>query len=221
MAVKTEVFSGMAARVKDIQKGTPAERMGLIPGDIVLKLGKHEPIEAVEMPSVLEDLSGSNEWIVIQRDAIIFRVSPAGGAFGAILEAYPIPDEITLETDGPWMQYHSCIRPNDALLLIPDNISPIWWSVPVIAYGYFRLWQMMEATLFLYGIGYVTSPLAFGVVYASSVMILITGGPYLLRDTAFKDGFHPRGRIAIGRPGDVAKLEMVTGAILRLNTKSK
>jgi hypothetical protein len=80
---------------------------------------------------------------------------------------------------------------------------------------------MMAATLFLYGIGYVTSPLAFGVVYASSVMILITGGPYLLRDTAFKDGFHPRGRIAIGRPGDVAKLEMVTGAILRLNTKSK
>ena len=221
MTVQTEIFAGMAARVKDVQKGTPAERMGLISGDIILKLGKHEPIEAVEIPSILDDLSSSNEWIVIKRDSVIFRVSPAGGATGAILEAYPIPEEIILETDGPWMQYHSCIRPKDALLLIPDRISPIWWLVPVIAYGYFRLWQMMAATLVLYGIGYVTSPLAFGVVYASSVMILITGGPYLLRDTAFKDGFHPRGRIAIGKPGDVATLEMITGAMLRLNTKQK
>ena len=221
MTVQTEIFSGMAARVKDVQKATPAERMGLIPGDIILKLGKHEPIEAVEMPSVLDDISGSSEWIVIKRDTVIFRVSPAGGAMGAILEAFPIPDEITLETEGPWMQYHACLRPNDAMLLIPDRISAIWWPIPVIAYGYFRLWQMMGATLFLYGIGYVTSPLAFGVVYIASVMILVTGGPYLLRDTAFKVGFHPRGRIAIGKPGAVATLEMVTGARLRLNTKHK
>ena len=91
----------------------------------------------------------------------------------------------------------------------------------MIAYGHFRLWQMMGGTLFLYGIGWVTSPLAFGVIYVASILILISGGPYLLRDTATKDGFLPRGRIALAKASDVAALEMVTGAILRLASNAK
>jgi hypothetical protein len=221
MTTRTETFSGMAARVKDVQKGMPADRIGLLPGDVILKLGKHEPIEGVEMPSVLDDLSGSHEWIVVQRDTIIFRISPVGGAMGAVLEAYPLPADIVLETEGPWTLYHCCMRPNDAMILIPDRISPAWWPIPLIAYGYFRLWQMAAATVFLYGISFVVSQLAFGVVYVASVMILITGGPYLLRDTAYKDGYHPRGRLAIGKRSDVAALEMVTGALLRLQAKQK
>jgi hypothetical protein len=221
MTKHTETFSGMAARVKDVQRGMPAEQIGLLQGDIILKLGKHEPIEGVEMPSILDDLSGSHDWIVVMRDTIVFRISPVGGATGATLEAYPLPAEVVVETEGPWTLYHCCMRPNDAMLLIPDNISPIWWPAPLIAYGYFRLWQMVAATVFLYGIAFVTSQLALGVVYAASVMILITGGPYLLRDTAYKDGYHPRGRLAIGKRADVATLEMVTGAILRLNNKQK
>ena len=80
---------------------------------------------------------------------------------------------------------------------------------------------MMGANLFLYGIGWVTSPIAFTVVYLSSVLILISGGPYLLRETAVKDGFLPRGRVALGKSGDIATLEMVTSAILRLTDKNK
>ena len=43
------------------------------------------------------------------------------------------------------------------------------------------------------------------------------GGPMFLRDTAVKDGFLPRARIALAHPDDAAKLEMTTGAILRLD----
>ena len=219
--MSSETFSGIAVRVKHVQKGTPGERLGLLPGDIILKLGKFEPLEGVETPSVLDELGSSHEWIVVQRDTVIFRISPIGGADGVLLEAYPLPEEIVCESDGAWKAYHCSIRSSDAMLLIPERISPIWWGVPVIAYGYFRLWQMMAANLFLYGIGWVTSPLAFGVVYASSIMILISGGPYLLRDTAMKDGFLPRGKVALAKGSDVAALEMVTGAILRLASTSK
>jgi hypothetical protein len=217
----TETFSGMAARVKVVQRTTAAERLGLLPGDIILKLGRYEPLEGVETPSVLDDISSGHEWIVVQRDTVVFRLSPKGGADGAILEPHPLPEDIVWESEGAWKAYHCSIRNLDSMLLIPERISPIWWSFPVIAYGQFRLWKMMAANLFLYGIGWVTSPLAFGVVYASSIMILISGGPYLLRDTATKDGFLPRGRIALAKASDVAALEMVTGAILRLSGNTK
>jgi hypothetical protein len=38
-----------------------------------------------------------------------------------------------------------------------------------------------------------------------------------LRDTAIKDGFLPRARIALANPDDGPKLEMTTGAMLRLD----
>ena len=217
----TETFSGIAARVKAIQRATAAERLGLLPGDIILKLGRYEPLEGIETPSVLDDISSGHEWIIVQRDTVIFRLSPKGGADGAVLEAYPLQEDIVCESEGAWKAYHCSIRSSDSMLLIPERISPIWWGIPVIAYGHFRLWQMMGGTLFIYGIGWVTSPLAFSVVYIASILILISGGPYLLRDTAVKDGFLPRGRIALAKSSDVAALEMVTGAILRLAGNAK
>ena len=216
-----ETFSGMAARVRDIQRQSPADYLGLIVGDIILSLGRHEPIEGVETPSILDDLSSSPDWLVVLRDTVIFRVAPTGGAAGAVLEPHPLTEEIVHETEGTWKGYYCSIRPGDAMLLIPESISVVWWFIPVIAYGHFRLWQMMGANLFLYGIGYVTSPLAFAVVYLSSVMILASGGPYMLRETAIKDGFLPRGRVAVGKPSDVAALELATGALLRLASQKK
>lgn len=214
-----EIYSGTVARVKAVELGSAADRLGLLVGDIILKLGKHEPLEGVETPSILDDIRADHEWLVIKRETVIFRLASHGGAFGATLEAYQLPEEITLEIKGPWEAFHCSIRPHDSMLLIPERISPIWWPIPIIAYGYFRLWQMLGATLFLYSIGLATSSIAFAVVYGASVLILITGGPHLLRDTAVKDGFSPRGRIALASRSDIAPLEMVTKAMLRLNQK--
>jgi hypothetical protein len=213
----TEIFTGTAVKVTEVEKLSPGEKLGLLPGDILLKIGKREPLEALEMPSILEEIGAEKEWITVQRDKIIFRVSTIGGAMGITIEPYPLQGEVTLEVKDSWTPFYSAIRLDDSLLLLPERISAFWLPFPLIAYGYFRLWQMMGATIFMYGIGYATSTLAFVIIYIASIVTLAMGGPMFLRDTAVKDGFLPRARIALAHPDDAAKLEMTTGAILRLD----
>jgi len=213
----TEIFSGTAVKVTEVEKLSPGEKLGLLPGDILLKIGKREPLEALEMPSILEEIGAEKEWITVQRDKIIFRVSTIGGAMGITIEPYPLHGEVTLEVKDSWTPFYSAIRLDDSLLLLPERISAFWLPFPLIAYGYFRLWQMMGATIFMYGIGYATSTLAFVIIYIASIVTLAMGGPMFLRDTAVKDGFLPRARVALAHPDDAAKLEMTTGAILRLD----
>lgn len=213
----TEIFTGTAVKVTDVEKLSPGEKLGLLPGDLLLKIGKREPLEALEMPSILEEIGAEKEWITVQRDQIIFRVATIGGATGITLEPYPLQGEVSLEVKEGWTTFFSAIRPDDSLLLLPERISLYWLPIPLIAYGYFRLWQMMAATIFMYGIGYATSTLGFALVYFASIVTLAMGGPMFLRDTAVKDGFLPRARVALASPDDAAKLEMTTGAVLRLD----
>jgi len=213
----TEIFTGTAVKVTEVEKLSPGEKLGILPGDILLKIGKREPLEALEMPSILEEIGAEKEWITVQRDKIIFRISTIGGAMGITIEPYPLQGEVTLEVKDSWTPFYSAIRLDDSLLLLPERISAFWLPFPLIAYGYFRLWQMMGATIFMYGIGYATSTLAFVIIYIASIVTLAMGGPMFLRDTAVKDGFLPRARVALAHPDDAAKLEMTTGAILRLD----
>ena len=212
-----ETYSGTAVKVTDVEKLSPGEKLGLLAGDILLKIGQREPLEALEMPSILEEIGAQKEWITVLRDKIIFKMATIGGATGVTLEPYPLTNEITINIKEAWTPYYSAIRHEDSLLLLPERISPIWLPFPIIAYGYFRLWQMMAATIFMYGIGFATSTLAFVVVYIGSIITLAMGGPMFLRDTAVKDGFLPRARIALANPDDGPKLEMTTGAMLRLD----
>jgi hypothetical protein len=212
-----ETYSGTAVKVTNVEKLSPGEKLGLLAGDVLLKIGQREPLEALEMPSILEEIGAQKEWITVLRDKIIFKMATIGGATGVTLEPYPLANEITVDIKEAWTPYHSAIRHEDSLLLLPERISPIWLPFPIIAYGYFRLWQMMAATIFMYGIGFATSTLAFVVVYIGSIITLAMGGPMFLRDTAIKDGFLPRARIALANPDDGPKLEMTTGAMLRLD----
>lgn len=213
----TETFSGTAVRVTTVEKLSPGDKLGLLQGDVLLKIGKREPLEALEMPSILEEIGAEKEWITVLRDQIIFKMATLGGASGITLEPYPLTDELSVTVKGAWTPFYSAIRQEDSLLLIPERIGLIWLPIPLIAYGYYRLWQMMAATIFMYGIGFATSSLAFGVVYLASIVTLAMGGPMFLRDTAVKDGFLPRSRVALADPADVSKLELTTGAILRLD----
>jgi len=213
----TETFSGTAVRVTNVEKLSPGEKLGLLPGDILLKIGRREPLEALEMPSVLEEIGAEKGWITVLRDKIIFKIATAGGATGITLEPYTLAEEVSVTIEKAWTPYYSAIRLEDSLLLLPERIGIIWLPIPLIAYGHFRLWQMMAATVFMYGIGFATSMIAFVVVYIASIITLAMGGPMFLRDTAVKDGFLPRARVALADPSDVSKLEMTTGAILRLD----
>ncbi len=213
----TNTFSGTAVRVTGVEKLSPGEKLGLLPGDVLLKIGKREPLEALEMPSVLEEIGAEKDWLTVLRDKIVFKIATPGGAVGITLEPYPLMEEVSVDVEEAWTPFYSAIRQEDSLLLLPERISVAWLPFPVIAYGYFRLWQMMAATIFMYGLGFATSTLAFVVVYIGSIVTLAMGGPMFLRDTAVKDGFLPRARIALASTDDAAKLEMTTGAILRLD----
>lgn len=219
--MSVEAFSGTVVRVTEVEKLSPGEKLGLLPGDILLKIGRREPLEALEMPSVLEEIGAEKDWITVKRDKLVFRIATYGGATGITLEPYPLETEITVEAKDAWTPFYSAIRPDDSLLLLPERVASFWLPVPLIAYGYFRLWQMMAATVFLYGIGFATGTLAFIVIYIASVIILAVGGPLLLRDAAVKDGFLPRARIALADSDDAPKLEMTTSAILRLDRDKK
>lgn len=217
MTVSTETFTGTAVRVTAVERLSPAEKLGLLQGDILLKIGRREPLEALEMPSVLEEIGAEKDWITVLRDKIVFKLSTVGGALGVTLEPFPLQQDVSVSVKGGWVPFHSAIRPDDAMLLLPDRIATLWLPFPVIAYGYYRLWQMVAATIFLYGIGIATSTLAFVVIYLSSIVTLAIGGPIFLRDTAVKDGFMPRARVALANKEDAPHLELVTGAVLRLD----
>ena len=217
MSVSTETFTGTAVRVTGVERLSPAEKLGLLQGDVLLRIGRREPLEALEMPSVLEEIGAEKDWITVMRDKVIFRISTVGGAMGVTLEPFPLQEEVTVSVNGAWTPFYAAIRHDDALLLLPERIAAVWLPFPVIAYGYYRLWQMVAATVFLYGIGFATSTLAFVVIYCSSIVTLAIGGPIFLRDTAVKDGFMPRARVALASKDDAAHLELVTGAVLRLD----
>ena len=42
----TEIFTGTAVKVTDVEKLSPGEKLGILPGDVLLKIGKREPLEA-------------------------------------------------------------------------------------------------------------------------------------------------------------------------------
>ena len=84
-----ETYGGVAAQVMTIEKLSPAEKLGLLPGDVILKLGMREPLEAIESPSMLAEIASEREWMVVRREAIIFRIALKGGAAGADLQPYP------------------------------------------------------------------------------------------------------------------------------------
>ncbi|MEY4091865.1 MAG: hypothetical protein RLZZ496_1047, partial [Pseudomonadota bacterium] len=133
-----ETYSGTAVKVTDVEKLSPGEKLGLLAGDILLKIGQREPLEALEMPSILEEIGAQKEWITVLRDKIIFKMATIGGATGVTLEPYPLTNEITINIKEAWTPYYSAIRHEDSLLLLPERISPIWLPFPIIAYGYFR-----------------------------------------------------------------------------------
>ena len=96
----TETFTGTAVRVTEVEKLSPGEKLGLLRGDILLKIGKREPLEALEMPSILEEIGAEKEWITVLRDKIIFRIATIGGATGVTLEPYPLQEDVILDEIG-------------------------------------------------------------------------------------------------------------------------
>lgn len=207
-------YIGPVAKVAAIEKFSLADRSGLLVGDIILQLGNRNPLEAINDPDMLMSL-GNKEWITILRDKVIFKVMFGSGLRGLELVQGELLDAVKERENPRWKSYLSAVRPGETLLILPEVPPAHWWPIPLIAYGYYRLWQMVGATLFLYGIGGAVGLLPFCLTYGISVFTFVAGGASALKDAAHKDGYLPRSKIALSSPDDIHELELVTRAILR------
>ena len=207
-------YIGPVAKVAAIERLSLADRSGLLVGDIILHLGNRNPLEAIEDHDMLMSL-GNKEWITVLRDKVIFKLLFGSGLRGLELVQAELLEEVKEREDPRWKSYLSAVRPGESLLILPE-IPPVhWWPIPIIAYGYYRLWQMLGATLFLYGIGGAIGVLPFCLTYGISVFTFVAGGSSALKDAAHKDGYLPRSKIALSSPKDVSELEMVTRVIMK------
>jgi hypothetical protein len=202
------------AEMTAIERYSSGERVGLFVGDLILAVGGFAPSDVVADPEIWSRL-GRHDWIVVVRKGLVFRLCPGNGLDGLTLEPRLPLDTVAVPEDGRWVDFHVGLQPGRGLLLLPDAISPLWSMLPVAMYAHFRLWQMMVATLLLYGVAFVMDPLVFAIVYGLSVVVAALGGPALLRDAARSHGFQSRGRIGLVKGSDAAALELATAALYR------
>lgn len=215
-----ERYIGQVVKVTEIEKLSLADRSGLIVGDIILRFGERDPLELLDDRDLLVSL-GPKEWITVLRDKVIFKMIAGNGFMGLEVAQTELVDEVGVHPDGRWKSYLSGVRPGESLLILPE-IPPVhWWPIPLLAYGYYRLWQMVGATLFLYGIGGAIGLLPFCLTYGISVFTFVAGGSSALKDAAHKDGYLPRSRIALARPSDIHELEMVSSVLLKTIAKEE
>lgn len=215
-----ESYIGQFAKVTEIERLSLADRSGLIVGDVILRLGDRDPVDAIVEGDLLMGL-GNKEWITVLRGTVIFKLLFGHGLMGLTLAETELLDPVKVRPDARWRSYLSAIRPGESLLILPEVPAAHWWPIPLLAYGYFRLWQMAGATVFLYGIGAAIGFLPFCLTYGISVFTFVAGGSSALKDAAHKDGYLPRSKIALASPDDIPELELVSRAMLRNHAKEE
>ena len=201
------------AAVDFVERGSSAERSGLLAGDRILRFGRHMPSEIIahEDPA---SLLGRADWMLVLREDVLFKVAVGAGIEGAelrrgervdVIDPAAAPDE--------WTACHGAIARGRGIIVLPDRLSPFWALVPPLLFARYHLWQFTAAILLIYAVAG-----AFGLVpallaYATSMITVGAGGAALLRDAAGKQGWHPTARLALSSWGDAARLEVTTAKI--------
>ena len=200
------------ALVTAIDRGSPAERIGLLKGDQILAFGTISPADILEDPQRLNAVKKS-DWLIAVRNKILFRISASSGIEGAGYTRGEAVIGISLPNDNEWVGYHACIEHNQAMILIPEIISPFWALVPVVLFARYRLWQMLTATLLVYGLSYAMNPMFFPLAYLVSTLAVALGQTALLTNAATKQGFVPLCIYQLAPSSDDAALEMITAEL--------
>ncbi len=205
-----------AVEVESVARGSRAERIGLIPGDVILRFGRHAPSEAIEAESVLK-LLGRHEWLLVVREPVVFKLAVGAGLEGAeFIRARPLEGIDIPSEEADWPTFHGALQRGKGMIVLPDRTSVVWSLLPPIAFSRFRLWQLTAATALVYGLAAAMGPIPFLLAYATSVLTVAMGGASLLRDAAAKQGWLPTARLALAASGDAAKLEVATMERLKL-----
>lgn len=196
--------------VTAVGRYTPAERSGLIAGDLVLTFGPHKSSALKEDPDLVQRIGGK-DWLTILRGEIYFKLQARDGLAGASFEATTPLDNVSIPAEGPsWFTCSCGMQADGTTLLIPEKISPLWTFLPVILYTRFRLWQMLTGAVLVYCLSAVMGFEAFLLAYFVSSLPVLTSGAYLMRSASEKQGYAKRGDVMVASWSDAAALEIQT-----------
>lgn len=196
--------------VAAVGRYTPAERSGLVPGDIVLMFGHHKTSALREDPELLERLGGA-DWLILMRGDVYFKLQPHFGLEGATFEpATPLENVSIPVEDGHWIRCTSGMQSDGSLLLVPERISPVWALMPVLLYTRYKLWQMLTGAMLVYAIAAFMGLVPFILTYIVTSLPVLTSGSYLLKSAAEKQGFARRGEVIVASMSEAASLELET-----------
>ena len=199
-----------AVEVETVARGSKAERIGLLAGDVILRFGRHAPSEAVDSPTLI-GLLGRHEDLTVLRGEVTFRLAVGAGIEGAeFIRARPLEGIALPAEEGDWVLCHGALRRGAGMLVLPARASVIWALVPFVCFVRFRLWQMAAATALVYGIAAAMGLVPFILAYGTSMVTVAMGGSTLLRDAAARQGWLPTARLSLAETGDAAKLEVAT-----------
>lgn len=197
--------------VTAVGRYTPAERSGLLAGDIILMFGPHKSAALKEDPDLIHRIGGK-DWLVILRGGVYFKLQPRDGLEGATFEASTPLENIAIPVeDQSWFTCHCGMQSSGSILLVPQHISAVWAFVPVLLYTRYRLWQMLTGSVLVYGIAAMMGLVPFILTYVVTALPVITSAAYLVRSASEKQGYARRGDVMVASGRDAAALEVETG----------
>ena len=196
--------------VTAVLRYTPAERSGLVQGDLILSFGARKTSDLKDDPEFIQNI-GAKDWLTILRGDVYFKLQPRDGLEGATFEAATALDQVSVPVDdGKWLHYSSGMQADGILLLMPERISGLWSIVPVMLYTRYRLWQMLTGAFLVYGIAAMMGLVPFILTYVVTSLPVLTSGAYLIRSAAEKQGYAKRGDVMVANGSDAAALEIET-----------
>lgn len=216
MQIETRTFDDLVV-VTTVQRFTPAERTGLLVGDLIVSFGVHPPSLAIEDREILQTLKRT-DWLTVLRGDVMFRLSFNEGLQGVEFEAATPAELIEVPAGANWPHYWGGVQSSGGMILIPDNISSLWTFFPPFLYARFRQWQMLTANLLVLSVGYLSGGIVlFIIAYIATVILPLLKGSSLLREASIKQGYLARGSYAIASHSLVAALEMTTATAIKEN----
>ena len=196
--------------VAAVGRYTPAERSGLVAGDLVLMFGQHKTSALRDDPELLQRIGGS-DWLVLMRGDVYFKLQPREGLEGATFEpATPLENVSIPVDDGHWIRCTSGMQSDGSLMLVPERISSMWALVSILLYARYRLWQMLTGAVLVYGIAAFMGVVPFILTYVVTSLPVLTSGSYLVKSAAEKQGYARRGEVIVASLSDAAALEVET-----------
>ena len=201
------------AQVISVTRYSPAERNGLIVGDLILSVGAHSPSDLIENPELAVKIK-HGEWLLMMRRGVPFRLAVGEGLAGCAFEAATPVENITIPSSDQWENYWGGMQTSGAMVLVPENIAWAWALLPPILYARFRNWQMIAAVTLVWSTALVEGPITFILAYLIAVSVAMVGGSKMLIDASQKQGYSSRGTYGLGSYASAAALELKTAELL-------